>query len=181
MQDKDIVDLYWARNENAIKVTEHHYGTYCMTVSMGILNSRPDAEECVNDTWLSAWNSMPPQKPSCLRAFLGKITRNLSIDRFRFLHSSKRNVDLTVAMEELGEAIPMPDDTRDEELCGLLNSFLEGLETLDRKLFVGRYWYGTPVSVLAERYGMKPNTVSQRLGRIRTALKQFLENRGYHV
>lgn len=181
MQDKEIVEMYWARDQHAITASETRYGGYCMSISMNILHSRPDAEECVNDTWLGAWQAMPPKRPNCLRTFLGKLTRNLSVDRLRFLHSSKRNVDLTVAMEELEESIPLPDDTPDEVLCGLLDSFLEGLDVIDRKLFVGRYWYGTPVAELAERYGMRANTVSQRLRRIRAQLKDALSERGYRV
>ena len=181
MNDNEIVALYWQRNEDAIRESETKYGSYCMTVSMNILSSRPDAEECVNDTWLRAWDAMPPARPSVLRTFLGKITRHLSIDRYRYLHASARNRDLEIAMSELGDAIPLPEDTDDYDLCALMNEFLEGLEPTDCRLFVGRYWHGYAVKVMAAHYGMTPNAVSLRLHRTRTALKAFLEERGCTV
>lgn len=181
MNDNEIVALYWQRNEDAIRESETKYGSYCMTVSMNILSSRPDAEECVNDTWLRAWDAMPPARPSVLRTFLGKITRHLSIDRYRYLHASARNRDLEIAMSELGDAIPLPEDTDNYDLCALMNEFLEGLEPTDCRLFVGRYWHGYAVKVMAARYGMTPNAVSLRLHRTRTALKAFLEERGCTV
>lgn len=179
MKDYEIVELYWQRNENAISESQDQYGNYCMAVSLNILNSRPDAEECVNDTWVRAWNSMPPHRPNCLRAFLGKITRNLSLDRLRTMRCHKRNPDLVIAMEELGDSIPCPDDMEENVLCGLLDEFLGGMDAQNRKLFVGRYWYGRSVSTLAEHYGMTVNAVSLRLARTRTALKSFLNERGY--
>lgn len=179
MQDNQIIDLYFARDEQAIAYSEAKYGGYCLTVSMNILGSLPDAEECVNDTWLGAWQTMPPKRPNCLRSYLGKITRNLSIDRLRFLHSAKRNIDLTVAMEELQESIPLPDDTKDEVLCELIDAFLEKQTTPDRKLFVARYWYGMGVAQLAKQYNMRPNTVSKKLGRMRAELKIHLSQGGY--
>lgn len=181
MKDQDIVALYFDRNEEAIRHSQLQYGGYCMTVAMNILSSHSDAEECVNDTWVKAWWSMPPHRPHNLKTFLGKITRNLSIDRFRALHSSKRNRDLEVAMEELGESLPMPDDTDEQVLCGLLDEFLHTVPSTDCRLFLGRYWYGHSVSALAEQYGISANTVSQRLFKTRQRLRAFLTERGYHV
>lgn len=181
MQDKEIVDLYWARKEIAIEESQKAYGSYCMTVSMNILSSRPDAEECVNDTWLKAWQAMPPQRPNNLRVFLGKIVRHLSIDRFRTLHRQKRNIDLEVAMDELGDCLVMPDDSTTAQVSALLNDFLSTQDKLTRQLFVGRYWHGYSVSRLAEHYRMAPNTVSQRLTRTRERLRAYLAERGYHV
>lgn len=181
MKDQDIVALYWERNENAITESQKEYGYYCMSVSMNILNSRPDAEECVNDTWLKAWQVMPPQRPNNLRVFLGKIVRNLSLDRFRTLHRQKRNIDLEVAMEELGEALIMPEETTTTQVSRAINEFLSMQDAVTRKLFVGRYWHGYSVARLAQHYGMAPNTVSQRLSRTRERLKAFLAERGYSV
>ena len=181
MKDQDIVGLYFERNQDAIKHSQARYGGYCMSISMNILHSHPDAEECVNDTWLSAWQAMPPKKPSVLKTFFGKITRNLSIDRYRSLHASKRNIDLEVAMDELGDAIPMPDDTSEDLLCQLIEHFLGGVSDTDRRLFLGRYWYGHSVAMLAAHYGINPNTVSQRLYQTRQKLKAFLTERGYSV
>lgn len=181
MKDADIVALYFARNEEAIHESQRAYGNYCTAVAMNILSSPADAEECVNDTWLKAWQSIPPAKPLDLKAFLGRITRNLSLDRFRTLTRHKRNRDLEVAMEELSEAIPLPDDTKDSLLKQLLGEFLAQAEPLNRRLFVGRYWHGYSVGKLARHYGLTENAVSQRLIRTRKALKEFLEKEGYRV
>ena len=181
MKDTDIVDLYFARDEKAIIESDKAYGNYCKTVAMNILASKPDAEECVNDTWLKAWHSIPPARPHDLKSFLGRITRNLSLDRFRTLKRHKRNRDLEVAMEELSEAIPLPDDTNDSLLKQLLNEFLAQTEPLNRRLFVGRYWHGHSVMTLAKHYGLTENAVSHRLSRTRTALKEFLGKEGYEV
>ena len=181
MKDHDIVDLYWARNERALTETQHKYGAYCHSISMNILDSKLDAEECVNDTWLKAWQTMPPKKPSILRTYLGKLTRNLSINRLKERHREKRNPDLVIAFEELAECIPVPEDTTDAQLCAYLNECLEITPALDRQLFMGRYWYGRTVREMAPRYGLTPNAVSQRLKRTRQALRAYLEERGYTV
>lgn len=181
MKDADIVALYFARDEEAIRESQKAYGNYCTTVAMNILSSPADAEECLNDTWLRAWQSIPPARPHDLKAFLGRITRNLSLDRFRTLKRHKRNRDLEVAMEELSEAIPLPDDTSDSLLKQLLNEFLAQTESLNRRLFVGRYWHGHSVTTLARHYGLTDNAVSHRLSRTRAALKEFLEKEGYQV
>ena len=148
---------------------------------MNILNNESDAEECVNDTWVAAWRSMPPKKPSVLRTYLGKLTRNLSINRLRERHREKRNPDLVIALSELAECIPVPEDTTDTQLCAYLNEFLEITPALDRQLFMGRYWYGRTVREMAPRYGLTANAVSQRLKRTRQALRAYLEERGYTV
>ena len=181
MEDERIVELFWARAALAVPAAAEKYGAYCTAIAQRILSDPADAEECVNDTWLRAWDAMPPARPSVLRTFLGKITRHLSIDRYRYLHASARNRDLEIAMSELGDAIPLPEDTDDYDLCALMNEFLEGLEPTDCRLFVGRYWHGYAVKVMAAHYGMTPNAVSLRLHRTRTALKAFLEERGCTV
>ncbi len=181
MKDADIIALYFERDEKAIVESDKAYGTYCTTIAMNILTSKPDAEECVNDTWLKAWHSIPPARPYDLKSFLGRITRNLSLDRFRALKRHKRNRDLEVAMEELSEAIPLPDDTQDSLLKQLLGEFLAQTEPLNRRLFVGRYWHGYTVAKLACHYGLTENAVSHRLSRTRASLKEFLEKEGYRV
>ena len=181
MKDTDIVDLYFARDEEAIRISQKTYGNYCTTIAMNILSSQADAEECVNDTWLKAWQSIPPACPYDLKAFLGRITRNLSLDRFRTLKRHKRNRDLEVAMEELSETIPLPDDTKDSLLKHLFSEFLAQTDSLNRRLFVGRYWHGYTVGKLARHYGLTENAVSHRLARTRAALKEFLEKEGYRV
>ena len=177
--DAEIVELYLARDEEAIRKTADKYGGYCKSISMSLLHSEPDADECVNDTWLKTWNSIPPKRPSVLRTFLARIVRHLSIDRYRRYHSEKYNRDLEVALDELTVCSPIEEGTT--ALGEELREFVDGLEETDRKLFVGRYWYGYPVHRLAEAYGMTPNAVSLRLHRVRGDLRAHLEERGYRI
>ena len=181
LTDSSIIELYNARDERAITETQQKYGQYCTAVSMNILHSYPDAEECVSDTYLQTWRSIPPKKPASLRNFLGKIVRNISINRHRAMHSQKRDSDLTVALDELENCLSVPAETEGSQLCEWLNDFLEGLEPSERKLFVGRYWYAHPVNRMAEAYGMTPNAVSLRLHRVRLSLRAHLEERGYRI
>ena len=174
--DAEIVELYFARDEEAIRKTADKYGGYCKSISMSLLHSEPDADECVNDTWLKTWNSIPPKRPSVLRTFLARIVRHLSIDRY---HREKYNRDLEVALDELTVCSPIEEGTT--ALGEELREFVDGLEETDRKLFVGRYWYGYPVHRLAEAYGMTPNAVSLRLYRVRLDLRAHLEERGYRI
>ncbi|MCQ2429775.1 MAG: sigma-70 family RNA polymerase sigma factor [Clostridia bacterium] len=176
MDDPSIIALYFARNEQAVAETEKVYGRYCMTVSMNILSRTQDAEECVNDTYLKAWNSIPPTRPRSLKAYLGRIVRNLSLNRLR----DRRNEDLLLAFDELEACIPVRDEQA-SELPGLINDFLRTLSDLDRRLFLGRYWYSYPIPTLAKVYGMTSNAVTIRLSRTRTALRTYLEERGYRV
>ena len=177
--DAEIVELYFARDEEAIRKTADKYGGYCKSISMSLLHSEPDADECVNDTWLKTWNSIPPKRPSVLRTFLARIVRHLSIDRYRRHHSEKYNRDLEVALDELTVCSPIEEGTT--ALGEELREFVDGLEETDRKLFVGRYWYGYPVHQLAEAYGMTPNAVSLRLHRVRLNLRAHLAERGYRI
>ena len=179
LDDFEIVSLYHARNEQAVEVTEKQYGQYCRTVSMNILHSEPDAEECVNDTWVAAWNTMPPKWPQNLCAYLGKLTRNLSINRLKALRREKRDASLTVALEELEDVIPAPDDTEATVICSWLDEYLGTLGQLDRQLFVERYWYGHSVKDLARHHGLTANAATKRITRTREGLRDFLIERGY--
>ena len=181
MKDTDIITLYNRRDERAIYETHQKYGDYCMSISVGILQNRQDAEECVNDTYLHTWKSIPPKQPSVLRTYLGKLTRNLSIDRLRTRRRARRDSEMTVSFEELEDVLAATEDTNEGELTDLLNSFLEDLPDTERRLFVGRYWYAYPVNRMAEAYGMTPNAVSKQLARTREKLKSYLEERGYSV
>lgn len=180
MEDFDIIALYLERKETAITETEKKYGGYCHQISMNILNDRLDAEECVNDTWLKTWNSIPPQRPGVLRLFLGTITRNLSINRYKARQAQRRNRELEVSLEELAECIPMKEEDAGE-LPTLLNGFLRSQPSEDRTLFVLRYWHAHSVKHLAETFGMTAGAVSNRLWRIREKLRTYLTERGYHV
>ena len=180
MEDSDIISLYFARNEEAIRESSIKYGKYVTGISMSILQNALDAEECVNDTWLKAWNSIPPQNPPSLKVYLGRLVRHLSIDRLRTLTRLKRNRELEVALDELAECAA-PDDEDVTALTHALDEFLEGLEPTDRKLFVGRYWHLYPVSRLANAYNLTPTNTSVRLHRLRERLRVHLTERGFTV
>ena len=180
MEDQKIIELYFARDEQAIAETAKSYGKDCMQVSMNILHSHPDAEECVNDTYLRAWNIIPPTRPNVLRAFLCKITRNLSLNRLRDMHRMGRDAELTVSLTELEGCLALPEENG-EELAELLSDFLKAQDKEDRLLFMGRYWHGISVADLAARMGMKPNTVTVKLKRTRERLRDYLSERGYSV
>jgi len=180
MQDAEIVDLYWARSDRAIPETEQKYGRYCHRIAYNICQSSEDAEECVNDTWFRAWNAMPDARPSALSAFLGAITRNLALDRFRSIRRGKRGGGETVlALEELQDSIPSPNrleaKLEELELTQAINSFLSTLEAEDRKLFVARYWYLASIKELAEKSGSTQGRIKMRLYRMRNMLRKSLE------
>ena len=182
LEDAAIIRLYNARDERAISETDRKYGGYCMTVSMNILDSYPDAEECVNDTYLHTWRSIPPQNPASLRNFLGKIIRNLSINRHRALHSDKRNRDLEVSLSELESCLPVPDgENGGSELSELLNEFLGTQTPTDRKIFVQRYWYNLSAAEISEEHDISENAVWVKLHRTRERLREFLTERGYKL
>ena len=186
MNDQDILDLFFARDEQAIVETANAHGAYCYGVAMGILHSPPDSEECVNDTWLRAWNTIPPKRPDVLRTYLARIIRNLAISRYRRDHAEKRAHAPMTPLHELAECLPDPegspaDAVSSEELRRALHAFVAGLEGLDRKLFVGRYWHAYSPARLAAAYGIKENTVNQRLYRIRERLRRDLTERGYRL
>ena len=182
MNDQSIIDLYFARDERAILETERAHGGACMSVSMSILNNRQDAEECVNDTWLKAWNAIPPTVPNSLRAFLCKIVRNLSIDRYREKRTEQPTVELEAALSELEDCMPShAERERAAALSELLDQFLRTESEMDRKLFLGRYWHGAAVYVLAKGSGLSPNAVTKRLKKTRERLRDYLTERGYSV
>ena len=182
MEDTDIIQLYWARDEGAIAATDEKYGTLCRSLSHNILASREDAEECVNDTWHRAWNTMPPQRPASLRAYLVRLVRNLSIDRWRARKSQKRGEGLEALVLELEDCVPAvpsaEEETEARELSRTIDRWLDGLPREDRVLFVRRYWYGQRLDELSGQLGWSPNRGSQRLLRLRTGLKRYLEREG---
>ena len=140
MEEKQIIDLYFARSDRAIAETDRKYGSYCRQVAYNILHSHPDSEECVNDAYLKTWNAIPPKRPNPLKIFLGKITRNLALDRWDWNHAAKRGGgEMVVSLEELGECIPACHGTEqimeNKELVKALNTFLEGLPVQTRKVF----------------------------------------------
>ncbi len=177
MDEGQIIELYFARDERALSETQRRYGGLCHTVAYNILEDARDAEECVNDTLLRAWGHIPPDRPASLTAYLCRITRNLALDRYRALHRARRNRDLECALDELTVCIPMREDNG--ELGHLLNAFLGTLNAEERKLFVARYWHNCSVKTLARLRGLTPKAVTMRLSRTREKLRTYLTERGY--
>lgn len=185
MNDAGIVELYWRRSTQAIIETQQKYGGYCYTIALGLLNSAQDAEECVNDTWYAAWDKMPPERPQSLGAFLGRITRNLSVSRWRREKARKRYNGLEVLFSELEECVPGPGGAEEElerqELARVISGWLDRQDPADRRLFIRRYWYGDGVKELAAEAGERANTIAQRLSRLRKSLRGRLESEGVEL
>ncbi len=186
MEDSQIIALYFAREERALEETDKKYGPYCWAIAYHILRSREDTEECVNDTWLRAWNAMPPQRPAILSSFLGKITRNLSLDRHKAGKTGKRGGGRVVmALEELEECIPgaasAEQALQDAELARMIDRFLRKLPEKDCCIFIRRYWYVDSLGEIARRYHMAEGTVKSSLHRTRAKLKDYLELEGVQV
>lgn len=178
LTDEEIIRLLEARDERAVDRLQSKYGRYCLTVAMNILHNQPDAEECVNDTYLRAWNSIPPMRPTSLRLFLAKLTRNAALDRYR--QRKVRGTDFQVALEELESVLSLPEEDADK-LPNLINEFLDGLPATDRTVFLLRYWHAMPVADIARRGNWTVNAVSVRLYKTREKLRAFLAGRGYYV
>lgn len=186
MEDEKIIELYWARDREAIAETEKKYGGYCMTVANNILHNTQDAEECVNDTYFKTWNAIPPTRPKILSAFLGKITRNLAFNRYRMENAEKRGGGETaLVLDELAECVSGKDDVEAHvernALISAINAFLKGIAQDKRNIFVRRYWYCDSVKQIAERYGMTEAAVSMNLMRLRKRLYGFLTERGFEI
>ena len=183
MEDHEIVALYWDRKEEAIAETDRKYGAYCSNVAYGILRSREDSAECVSDTWLRAWNTMPPQRPRKLGAYLTKIVRNLSLDRYRRHHALRRGGgQLTAVYEELEEVIPTAPagESLADSLAirDSLERYLEQLELRQRQVFLLRYWYAHTPSEIGSQLGMTRQQVNSMLFGLRKRLKAHLEQEG---
>lgn len=183
MRDESIIRLYFERNENAIDETDKKYGNYCYRIADNILHSREDSEECVNDTWLRAWDAMPPTRPDNLRLFLAKITRNLSFNRYRASRADKRGGGETaLVLEELEECLPGGRDVEAEyqaaELTAAINEFVKALPKRDGNIFVRRYFFGESLPHISRRYGLAESSVRVILHRVRKKLKVRLEKEG---
>ena len=185
MEDHAIVNLYWSRNPEAIQRTGEKYGGYCRAIARNILPDCRDAEECVNDTWHKAWDTMPPQRPGSLRAYLAKITRNLSIDRWRARRTEKRGNGLAVLLDELEECLPAVPSAEEiseaQETARAIDRWLDTLSPVDRTAFLRRYWYGQRVDRIAAQAGCSPNSMAKRLSRLRDGLRKALEQEGIVV
>lgn len=186
MDDKQIVDLYWERSEIAISKTAEKYGRYCHYIAFNVLRNDEDSEECVNDTYLSAWNSMPPHRPSVLKTFLGKLTRNHSLNRYKQLTAEKRGKgQISLVIDELHECLPTTENTEsiidDMVLVDVFNRFLASLPMEQRKIFMRRYWYISSVKEISADYGMSESKVKMSLLRSRNELKHLLEKEGIKI
>ena len=186
MQDTKIVELYWLRNENAILETKQKYGTYLSKIAYNILNNFEDSRECVNDTYLKAWNSIPPQKPNVLKTYLCKITRQLSIDIFRTRNRKKRmSSQYAISLSELEQCIPNTQTTEQEiemQLLGkLINDFLYTLPKQTRDIFVCRYYFCDSIKNISAFFDISESKVKSMLYRTRLSLKDYLEREGFFV
>ncbi len=186
MEDKDIVNLYLQRNKTAIKETSVKYGGYCKSIAKNILGNNEDADECVNDTYLHTWNSIPPHKPKILSAYLGKITRHLSFDKFRYNNAEKRGAgEITLVLQELEECVSGSESIENElnkqQLISELNNFLTTLSKENCNVFLCRYWYAMSIADIAERFSLTENNVSVILNRTRNKLKAHLTERGFEL
>ena len=181
MEDTDIIQLYWARDEGAIAATDEKYGTLCRSLSHNILASREDAEECVNDTYLGLWNAIPPHRPNPLLAFVCRVARNVSLNRYRHNHAQRRDESRNLPLVELEGclAAPSAEETWSAQALGqTLDCFLDTLDRKSRVMFLRRYWFSDSVSWIARQMGITENHVSVQLHRIRSRLKQYLEQEG---
>lgn len=183
MDDGQIIDLYWARSETAISETANKYSKYCHTIAFNILHNNEDAEECVSDTYMRAWGVMPPKRPNRLSTFLGKITRNLSLNKYDKYTAEKRGFgQVPLALDELQDCITAAGSVEqaieDAALVEIFNRFLATLPTDTRKVFMRRYWYLSPIKEIAEDYGFSESKVKMTLLRARNELKQILEKEG---
>lgn len=184
MDDTSIVELYWLRSETAITETASKYGRYCYAIAYSILHNPEDADESVNDTYLGAWNSMPPHRPSMLSSFLGKITRRISINKWQKSSADKRGGgEINIALDELCECVPTALNTEQavqvRELVRAINSFLRSLSPTERDVFVCRYWLLVSIKDISEKFGFGQSKVKTMLHRTRKRLQTYLQEEGF--
>lgn len=186
MTDTEIINLYWNRDQHAIEQSEKQYGGYCYSIACGILHNNEDSEECVNDTWLKAWSAMPPQRPNKLSLFLGRITRNLALNKYKMKKTQKRGgSEFALVLDELDECVPsavsVEQTIADYELEQHINKFLHKLPERECNIFLLRYWYNKPLSEIGEQLSMKVGNVKASLFRSRKKLKKYLETEGINL
>lgn len=184
MEDAKIIDLFWARDEQAIVQTQQAYGGRLLSLAERILHNREDAEESVSDTYMKAWETIPPQRPVFFFAYLAKLCRNFALGRLDWQNAAKRKAEVVSLSDELQLCIPgadMEKTLESAELGQLLNRFLEGLSRDNRVIFLRRYWYADSVEEIANRYGMSQSKVKTQLMRLRARLRVFLEQEGVTV
>lgn len=183
MKDNEIIELYWKRDESAIVASSNTYGNYCYSIAYNILHNNEDAEECVSDTWIKAWNAIPPHCPERLSAFLGKITRNISLNRYKLATTKKRGMgQVELALSELEGCVPAQTDmdkiTDEIVLVNTIDAFLREQSQTECNIFIGRYWYLYSIGELSKAYCMSESKVKSMLFRMRNKLKLCLEKEG---
>lgn len=186
MEDNKIVDLYWQRDEEAIKQTANKYGNYCYSIAYNILSNNEDAQECLNDTYLGAWNAIPPHRPKILATFLGKITRRIALNKWRIKDAKKRGGgEVALSFDELEQCIgdnnSVSEEIAEQELIDMINDFLKTVSESDRKIFVCRYFYFESIEEIALRFIFTQSKVKMSLKRTRDKLKDYLLKRGVIV
>ena len=184
MEDSQLIELFWQKNPDAISETAGQYGAYCFAIAEHILGNPEDSEECVNDTWLRAWNAIPPQRPDVLRLFLAKITRNLAFNRLQARNAEKRGGgEIALVLDELGECLGGGTDAAAEyeakELAQCVRRFVRALPGRERDVLVRRYFFAEPAAEIARRYGLTDNHVMVILSRTRKKLRAYLLKEGY--
>lgn len=187
MEDKQIIQMFWDREEAAIGELDKKYNKFCFKIAWNILNNREDSEECVNDTWFRTWKYIPPKKPSILSAFVGKITRGLAIDRLRKKYAAKRvdmhmaDVEAETAKLDALVANTLEDKISEMEFCEIMNRFLWGLSESDRDIFLRRYWHMDSLKEIAQRHGRTEGSIRGSLYRNRKKLYKLLQEEGVCV
>lgn len=184
MNDQRIVELYFARSQQAIAETASKYGKYCYAIAYNILNCHEDAEESVDDTYIAAWNSIPPHRPSVLSAFLGKITRRVAIDKWRKRSAEKRGGgEVPLALEELQDCIPEGESAEQvfekQRLSAVIGDFVRSLPETEQKVFLCRYWYLDPIDAICRQFGFSDGKVKSMLYRTREKLRTRLQKEGF--
>lgn len=185
MDDSQIIELFFERSEKAISELSSKYGGVCMKIAQNVLDNYQDAEECVNDTYLGVWESIPPKKPNSLLAYVCKIVRNISVNRYKYNSQKKRNNIFDVCISELEENISSKEKAEDgfeiSELSRFIDEYLDTLDKTNRMLFVRRYWFLDSIQTLAKMSKLSVGAVRTRLSRLRETLKKYLESRGVDV
>lgn len=185
MEDEKIIDLYFERNENAIAQTALKYGRMIRSIAYGIVKNHSDSEECENDTYHITWDKIPPTKPVCFPAFLGRITRNVSFDKYDYNHADKRNPEFEVSLSELEACISTGNITEQsydsKTLAKYISNFLRKIAVTKRIVFIRKYWYCDSISQISKEYGFSESKVKSMLMRTRNDLKKYLERQGVHI
>lgn len=184
LQDDDIIQLYWERDETAITATDDKYGRYLYTIAYNILHDKMDCEECLNDTYLGTWNRIPPERPNVFQVFLSRITRNIAVDKYRKKTAGKRiPTEMTVCLNELDDCIPAIDTLEQQyysgEIANIINNYLKTLSQRALTIFICRYYFSDSIASIAAMFNVNQSTIFRTLTKIREGLKERLKQEGY--